>query len=81
MADRTSAELFGKFFSVLAEIPTDEHKRIATELLSDARNYDFNYYQMYCDDALVTLGLAGKQYSEEDECERMFYGPPGRRTQ
>ncbi|HPO92897.1 MAG TPA: hypothetical protein PL072_05440 [Phycisphaerales bacterium] len=77
MADRTSAGLFGMFFNVLAKNPTEEHRQMALEVYRETRNYDFNDYQMYCDDALVTLGLARKKIDPEDGEERMFYGPEG----
>jgi hypothetical protein len=58
MADRTSAALFGKIFSLLAKNPTDEHKAIAKEIFSFTSEYDFNYYQMDADNELIILGLA-----------------------
>jgi hypothetical protein len=67
MADRTSASLFGMFFKVLAENPTDENKAIAERLARDyMRDYDFSPYQMYADDALRTLGLNYLVESEEE---------------
>lgn len=77
MADRTSAELFGTFFELLAKNPTEEHRQMALEVYRKSRNYDFMDYQMDCDDALVTLGLARKKIDPEDGEERMFYGLEG----
>jgi hypothetical protein len=75
MADRTSAGLFGKIFELLAKNPTDEHKTIAKEIFAYTRDYDFNNYQMYADDALLTLGLAVKGVHPKyvDEGETIIY--------
>lgn len=71
MADRTSAGLFGTIFELLAKNPTDEHKAIAKEIFSKTGDYDFNNYQMYADEALLTLGLAVRaihpKYPEDGE--------------
>jgi hypothetical protein len=56
MADRTSAEIFGKIFELLAENPTDEHKEMAAKIYPMAGNYDFAPYQMDADEALITRG-------------------------
>lgn len=71
MADRTSAEVFGIIFELLAENPTDEHKAIAKRIYKYTRNYDFNDYQMDVDESLIKLGLAIKaidpEYPEDGE--------------
>jgi hypothetical protein len=71
MADRTSAGLFGKIFELLAKNPSDEHKQMAKEIWPMTSEYDFSEYQMYADDALLTLGLAKKgihpRYPEDGE--------------
>ena len=71
MADRTSAALFGKIFSLLAKNPTDEHKAIAKEIFSYTGEYDFNNYQMEVDKELIILGLAkmgiDPKYPEDGE--------------
>ena len=76
MADRTSAGLFGKIFELLAKNPTDEHKAIAKEIFAETGDFDFNYYQMYADEALMKLGLARKgvdpRYPEDGET--ILYG-------
>jgi len=76
VADRTSAGLFGLFFDLLAENPTEEHKTMAQEIWRATRAYDFSPYQMDCDDSLLTLGLARKgldpKYPEEGEI--LLYG-------
>jgi hypothetical protein len=58
MADRTSASLFGRIFNLLAVNPTEENKHIARQIWPLRKEYDFNDYQMYCDDELIKLGLA-----------------------
>lgn len=77
MSDRTSAGVFGKMFNLLAKNPTDEHKEIAKELWPEIQEYDFSEYQMYCDDALIALGLAktgiNPKYPEDGEV--IIYGP------
>ncbi len=76
MTDRTSAALFGKIFELLAKNPTDEHKAIAKEVFAYTGDYDFSYYQMDADDALMALGLARKgidtRYPEDGET--ILYG-------
>lgn len=71
MADRTSAELFGTLFELLAENPTDEHKAIARRMFDLSGRYDFSEYQMEADEACVTLGLARRgihaEYPEDGE--------------
>ena len=57
MSDRTSAYLFGEIFKWLAENPDDRSRKFAKKLKGMARDYDFDEYQMYCDDALKTLGV------------------------
>lgn len=75
MADRTSARLFGRIFELLAKNPTEEHKRIAKEIFSETRDYDFNNYQMNVDDELIKLGLArrGVDPKYPDEGEVIIY--------
>jgi hypothetical protein len=60
MSDHTSAALFGELFKRFAKNPTDENKKIAHWFWNHRGEYDFNVYQMYCDEALVVLGLAHK---------------------
>lgn len=57
MADRTSAEIFGNMFQMLAEDPSDANKTMARRLMGTTRQYDFNHYQMDADEALTTLGV------------------------
>lgn len=57
MADRTSAGIFGGIFELLAENPTNENKRLASEIYDMALNYDFSVSQMDCDESLIKLGL------------------------
>ena len=76
MADRTSAEVFGRVFQILAKNPTDENKEIAKELFSYTNEYDFSHYQMYADESLIALGLAklgiDPRYPEDGEV--IIYG-------
>lgn len=80
MADRTSAGLFAKIFELLAQNPTDEHKRIAQEIYSYTGEYDFSDYQMGADEACLTLGIARKgihpDYPEDGEMI-LFPNDPG----
>jgi hypothetical protein len=73
MADRTSAAIFGRQFERLAKGRIPERKlKEAREVWRDSWNYDFNPYQMGCDEALLRLGLAqdrgeeGMFYKESD---------------
>jgi len=72
MADRTSAEIFGTLFKLLAENSSEENKRIAHIMFDYTSEYDFNNYQMYADEACIKLGLAkvgiDPNYPEDDEC-------------
>jgi len=71
MADRTSAGLFGKIFTLLAKNPSEENKKIAREIYKETLDYDFSMCQMYVDDELMLLGLAkigiDPEYPEEGE--------------
>lgn len=70
MADRTSAELFGYIFDMLAE-ECERNKERAVRFWQKAREYDFSWYQMDCDAALLKLGLA------RNSDEGLRYGPDG----
>ena len=65
MADRTTAALFGKIFNLLSENPDQRAKQIAIEIWGERTEFDFCEYQMYCDEALIKLGLA-KRVSDEE---------------
>jgi hypothetical protein len=75
MADRTSANLFGTIFKLLAKNPTDEHKEIAKEIFAETGDYDFSNYQMDADEALIALDLAkiGINPDYPDEGETVIY--------
>ena len=81
MADRTSAELFGMFFEFLAEDPKNvRNVAFAEELWDKQGGYDFDHYQMYCDDALIALGFAKMGIhpdyeDDEDAEEQVLYWP------
>ena len=57
MADRTSAEIFGRIFRLLAENNTDDHKELAKRVYDMSQEYDFMDYQMEADEVLVELDL------------------------
>jgi hypothetical protein len=71
MADRTSAEIFGNIFEILAKNPSEEHKAMALEIWPLSTAYDFNNYQMEADEALLKLDLA--KYAEEDGHKVIIY--------
>ena len=77
MADRTSAEIFGKIFEYLATDP-ERHKEFAQVLAGFAGEYDFDPYQMYCDEALIKLNLIRPALPEEieDYGENIYYNNP-----
>lgn len=59
MADRTSAEIFGRFFKEAAR--QGEIARPMVQFMwSLSKNYDFDPSQMECDRALIKLGLASR---------------------
>lgn len=82
MADRTSAEVFGLVFEMLAKKPTDENKEMARQLWKKTDGYDFGPSQMDCDAALKKLGLARKGVDPDypEDGETMVYGPEKKRT-
>ena len=63
MSDRTTALVFAAVFEHLAEpevlmtVP-DQARTLAKKMWGLMSDYDFSPYQMYCDDALLKLGLA-----------------------
>ena len=75
MADRTSASVFATVFEALAEPGELDRKAVAAKLWRAMDDYDFSPYQMYCDEALVRLGLAkncehcGHVVHGDDVCE------------
>ncbi len=79
MADRTSAGLFGSIFDALAS-----GEQLDPQSVWDMTGgYDFNPYQMGCDDALEKLDLL-RQCTNEDCPDHEpgyggphVYGPPG----
>jgi hypothetical protein len=77
MADRTSAALFAYIFNMLAKDPTDTNKKFAARVWEKTNEYDFSPYQMYCDPALVALGLARKGVDPRypDDGPIVLYGP------
>lgn len=72
MSDRTSAAIFGEIFGVLAdELPAGEKRdALAKRFWLMSQDYDFNEYQMECDEVLLELGLAHMSGTE------VIYEPP-----
>lgn len=80
MADRNSAEIFGKVFEILAKDPTDDHKALARKIAKTMPQYDFNNGQMDADDALAALGLAKLNVPSEEypgEFETVYWDETG----
>jgi hypothetical protein len=75
MADRTSAELFSEFFCYLASDLTAQHLQWAQKLWVRSEIYDFSPYQMFCDEALLELGLASKDETGEVHSEALDEDP------
>jgi hypothetical protein len=73
MADRTSAYVFALIFRELALLP--EGRDIAKRIWGHTMKYDFSQYQMECDEALISLGLARRGVDPDypDEGETVFY--------
>ena len=69
MADRTSAALFSEIFGYLA----GESELTAIDVWNMTCGYDFDPYQMGCDDALEKLGLMVT--CKDPECGAGNYGP------
>lgn len=62
MADRSSAALFCTIFEFLSSQKyTRDVRDFSRALWKQSFNYDFNSYQMGCDEALIKLGLAKKR--------------------
>ncbi len=75
MADRTSASLFAMIFEYLATDKNIGHaKKLARNIYGWTYNYDFRSYQMYCDEALLTLDLAKRDEDEEGETLVLYLG-------
>lgn len=64
MGDTRSAELFGDFFQMLAQNPSDEHKVMARKLLKKQNEYDFCLDEMGAEKSLRKLGI--KVYGYDD---------------
>ena len=62
MADRTSAQIFGEIFELLADYkaanPTPSSFSVLVEdVLSLTNGYDFSQWDMDCDEALKSLSI------------------------
>jgi hypothetical protein len=83
MSDRTSAEIFGEIFKLMAKLEEKDPRLSLGEeakyFWNKARDYDFNDYQMCCDKALIALGLAkmGTHPDYPDDGEIVLYDRNG----
>ncbi len=80
MADRTSAEVFGRIFNLLAVNPSNEHRKLARQIMQISREYDFSPYQMYADEACRKLDIARHgvhPQSQQDGIVTLYYGDLG----
>lgn len=77
MADRTSAEVFGEVFRILAKRKNkEEAQAIAARVWPLTQNYDFTEDQMEVDAELMKLGLAREVPDPDYQGETvMEYGP------
>ncbi len=78
MGDSNSAAIFQSIFEDLSGMrKSAERDRLALKYWKMAREYSFADDEMYCDDALIELGLARRitnlQEPGEDDC--IEYGP------
>ena len=70
MADRSSAGLFATLFDALAK----GEPLNPDSLWEMTESYDFDPYQMYCDDALTKLGLMRRCTNKECPDREPEYG-------
>lgn len=77
MADRTSAEIFGQIFELLAGDKPLDRRAFARQVWDMGLNYDFHWAQMGCNEALIKLDLARKGIDPDhpEEGETVLYGP------
>ena len=79
MADRSSAYLFSRIFSLIDEHVQDAQTRqkLALEFWNESRSYDFSDDQMDCDEVLMKLGLARRDVDPRypHDGEVVLYGP------
>ena len=80
MADRTSAEIFGRIFNLLAANPSTEHRQLARQIMQIGREYDFSPDQMYADEACLSLAIARDGLHPkypQDGIVTLYYGDAG----
>jgi hypothetical protein len=77
VADRSAAELFANVFELLANDDWQDRRALALKFWDMMHNYDFSPYQMYCDKALLELGLARKEIdpASPEDGPVWMYGP------
>lgn len=73
MADRSSAEIFGTLFRLLASDEPIDRDKLAAFLWAQTQKYDFCPYQMYCDDALRKFDLLRTNKEGQD----VYFGDDG----
>jgi hypothetical protein len=87
MGDSTSASMFRRVFLNLADgiadapaMVAEERKRIASMLWDETSRLDFADYELECDDALITLGIARRVADPEypDEMKTAYKGYGGK---
>lgn len=79
MADRNSADIFGRIFRKLASEPNDtvNKRKFALWLWENCSEFDFTPEQLESYDALCSLGLArvGIDLDYPEDGEITLYGP------
>jgi len=81
MADRSSAWLFNRIFTIIAnDVVEARREPLAKAMWHESRSYDFRDSQMDCDDELIKLGLAHKGTDPDypDDGMQTIYEPAPR---
>ena len=66
MSDRSAASVFSMVFRHLAANPTEQNILFAKEFSQRAEDFDFCKFELWCDEELMTLGLARRPTEEEE---------------
>ena len=78
MADRSGAAMFGRIFNLLMKADRGELppslKETAEQFYEETRSYDFNGYQMGCDEALQHFGLAEERTDSDGRISLRYKG-------
>lgn len=67
MSDRSSAYLFSMLFEMFAEEDTEQAKEYARRVWVMSWQYDFDFVQMGCNEALERLGLSKSRPSDDPD--------------